>query len=189
MAEARKDIDFLSFDNSPDWEDWLTKNHDMSSGVRLRLFKKGSGKASLGHKEALEIALMFGWIDSVLNNYDQESYLLRFTPRRTGSHWSQVNLETAKRLIAEGRMTEAGMKALGDLDERHLALQDEVTFDHDLDSLFMDDPETLAAFNTLPPSHRRTYGRYVLSAKRQETRARRMERVAPMIRERRPPLL
>lgn len=186
---GRQEVEFLSFHSVNDWEDWLAKNHDRSPGIRIRFFNKGSGKEGLGRKEALETALMFGWIDSVLNNYDKESYLLRFTPRKNGSHWSRVNLDIAERLISEGRMTEAGLRALGDLNERYESLKDEDSIDLDLAGLFNDDPETLAAFNALPPSHRKTYGRYILSAKQPETRLRRMERVAPMIRERKPPIL
>ncbi len=186
---GHREVEFLWFPSVKEWKDWLEKNHDTSSGIRIRFFNKGSGKEGLGRKEALETALMFGWIDSVLNNYDQESYLLRFTPRKNGSHWSRVNLEIAERLIAEGKMTEAGMRALGDLQKRYESLRDEDSIDQDLDCLFEDDPETLTAFKALPPSHRKTYGRYILSAKQPATRLRRMERVAPMVRERKPPLL
>ncbi|MHC1680102.1 MAG: YdeI family protein [Methanomassiliicoccales archaeon] len=185
----RVKVEFFSFPTVKEWKDWLAENHDRSPGIRIRFFNKDSGRDGLGRREALETALMFGWIDSVLNNYDQESYLLRFTPRKNGSHWSRVNLEIAERLIAEGKMTEAGMRALGDLEERFESLKDEDSIDKNLDGLFKDDPETLAAFNALPPSHRKTYGRYVLSAKQQVTRQRRLERVAPMIREGKPPLL
>ncbi len=140
-------------------------------------------------KEALEIALTYGWIDSVLNNHDAESYVLRFTPRKKGSHWSRANLETVERLIAEGRMTEAGLRALGDLKERYESLRGEDAIDIEIELLFKDDLETRAAFDSLPKSHRKTYGRYILSAKMPETRERRKKRVAPMIRERRPPVL
>ncbi len=186
---ADQEVEFLTFSSVKEWKEWLAKNHDRSPGIRIRFFNKGSGKEGLRRREALETALMFGWIDSVLNNYDRESYLLRFTPRKKGSHWSRVNLEIAERLISKGRMTEAGMRALGDLEERYESLKDEDSIDQDLGGLFVDDPETLAAFNALPPSHRKTYGRYILSAKQPETRLRRMKRVAPMIRERKPPLL
>ncbi len=114
---SHQEVESLSFLSVKEWKDWLIKNHASSPGIRIRFFNKGSGKEGLGRREALETALMFGWIDSVLNNYDQESYLLRFTPRKNGSHWSRVNLEIAERLIFEGRMTEAGLKALGDLKE------------------------------------------------------------------------
>ncbi len=187
--DGMKQDAFLTFPSALEWEDWLAENHDVSPGIRIRFFNKGSKKGGLDRKEALEIALRYGWIDSVLNNHDQESYLLRFTPRKKGSHWSRVNLETVERLMAEGRMTEAGLKALGDLQERYESLKGEKAIDLELDNLFKDDPETRAAFDSLPPSHRKSYGRYILSAKRQETRQRRMERVRPMIRERRPPLL
>lgn len=189
MADDRQETVFLAFASAKEWEDWLSENYIRSQGIRIRFFNKASRKASVNRKEALEVALMFGWIDSVLNNYDQESYLLRFTPRKKGSHWSRVNLEIAERLISEGRMTEAGMRALGDIKQRYESLKDEDSIDLDLDGLFKDDQETLQAFNALPPSHRKTYGRYILSAKQPETRRRRMERVAPMIRERKPPLL
>jgi len=185
----RKEHEFLSFPSVEGWEEWLAENHDRSSGIRIRFFNKASGKASIGRNEALEVALRFGWIDSVLNNYDQDSYLIRFTPRKKDSHWSRVNLETAEKLMAEGKMTEAGLRALGDLNKRYDSLKEEDSIDLALGGLFRDDPETLAAFNALPPSHRKTYGRYILSAKLPETRERRMKRVTPMIRERRPPIL
>lgn len=189
MATDPKEFKFLTFSSAEDWDEWLTSNHDLSPGIRIRFFNKGSGKGGLERREALEIALRHGWIDSVLNNLDQDSYLLRFTPRKAGSHWSRVNLEIAERLIAENRMTEYGLRALGDLKMRYESLKDEDAIDIELSDIFQDDPETMAAYNALPPSHRKTYGRYILSAKRAETRRRRMERVAPMIRERRPPIL
>lgn len=179
----------MTFFSAQEWEDWLSRNHAVSPGIRIRFFNKGSERSGLGRKEALEIALMYGWIDSVLNNHDQESYLVRFTPRKKESHWSRANLVTVERLMAEGRMTEAGLRALGDLQERYESLRGEEAIDLDLEGLFKDDPETRAAFDSLPPSHRRNYGRYVLSAKLPETRERRKKRVVPMIRERRPPLL
>jgi uncharacterized protein YdeI (YjbR/CyaY-like superfamily) len=181
--------DFLTFPSSQEWDDWLARNHDVSPGLRIRFFHRGSKKEGLGRTEALEIALRYGWIDSVLKKRDEESYLLRFTPRKKGSHWSRGNLETVERLIAEGRMTDAGLRALGDLKERYESLRGEDAIDVEMDYLFRDEPETRAAFDSLPRSHRRTYGRYILSAKRSETRQRRKERVAPMIRERKTPIL
>jgi len=86
-------------------------------------------------------------------------------------------------------MTEAGLRALGDLKKRYESLKGEDAIDLEMHGLFSDDPETLAAFNSLPPSHRKTYGRYILSAKQQKTRLRRMDLTKPMIRERRPPIL
>ena len=169
MAVKRSGPEFLTFSNTQEWEEWLAINHDRSSGVRLRFFNKGSGKQGLGRREGLEVALMFGRIDSVLNNYDQESYPLRFTPRKNGSHWSRPNLEIAEKLIAEKRMSEAGLKALGNLKERHESLKHEDMIGLDLEGLFADDPETMAAFNALPPSQRKICGRYILSAKLSET--------------------
>lgn len=167
----------------------MSKNHGRSSGIRIRFFKKGTEKGGLDRKDALEIALMYGWIDSVLKNHDQESYLLRFIPRKRGSHWSRVNLETVERLKAEGRMTKAGLKAVGDLQKQYESLKDEESMDLEIDGLFKDDPETMEAFNAMPRSHQKTYGRYILSAKLPETRERRKKRAAMMIRERKPPII
>lgn len=114
---------FMTFSTPLEWEEWLSKNHALSPGVRIRFFNKSADRGGLGRKEALETALMYGWIDSVLNNYDKDSYLLRFTPRRKESHWSRVNLESAERLMAEGKMTEAGLRALGDLKARYESLR------------------------------------------------------------------
>ncbi|HIH76372.1 MAG TPA: hypothetical protein HA343_03550 [Methanomassiliicoccales archaeon] len=105
---SRKEVEFISFPSVTEWKDWLAENHGRSSGIRIRFFNQGSGKEGLGRREALETTLMFEWIDSVLHDYDQDSYLLRSTPRKNGSHWSRVDLEIANRPINEGRMTEAG---------------------------------------------------------------------------------
>ncbi len=95
----RECAEHIPFSSAQEWDDWLSKNHDISPGVRIRFFNKSSDKGGLGRKEALEIALRYGWIDSVLNNHEGESYLLRYTPRKTGSHWSRANLETVERLM------------------------------------------------------------------------------------------
>jgi len=186
---GRGRTDFMTFPSAQEWEDWLSNNYNVSPGIRIRFFNRGSNKGGLERKEALEIALTYGWIDSVLNNHDAESYVLRFTPRKKGSHWSRANLEMVERLIAEGRMTEAGLRALGDLKERYESLRGEDAIDIEMELLFKDDLETRAAFDSLPKSHRKTYGRYILSARMPETRERRKKRVVPMIRERRPPVL
>lgn len=99
---------------SPDaWERWLEQNHDaMQEGAWLRLFKKGHPETTLGYADAVLIALCFGWIDGQAKKHDDVSRIQRFTPRRPRSVWSKLNIERAERLIEEGRMRDAGLRAI-----------------------------------------------------------------------------
>jgi len=98
---------------TPDaWRAWLEKNHAKADGVRVRFYKKDSGKKSINYDQALDEALCFGWIDGQANKYDADSYTQKFTPRRSRSMWSKRNREHVARLIKEKRMTPAGLKAI-----------------------------------------------------------------------------
>jgi len=94
------------------FEKWLSANHDRASEIWIRIFKKASGRPTVTHAEALEIALCWGWIDAIRKSFDDESFLQRFTPRRRRSIWSQVNRDHVARLTAEGRMTPHGQKQI-----------------------------------------------------------------------------
>lgn len=94
------------------WRDWLAKNHTRQEGVWLRIYKKGSGKVTVTYAEALDEALCYGWIDGQKKAYDAESFLQKFTPRRSKSMWSKTNREHVARLIKEKRMTAAGSKEI-----------------------------------------------------------------------------
>jgi uncharacterized protein YdeI (YjbR/CyaY-like superfamily) len=98
-----------AFETAEAWRKWLTKHHAAPSGISMRIFKKGSGVASLSYAEALDEALCFGWIDGQKNAYDKTSWLQRFTPRRPKSVWSKKNREHVARLIKEKRMAPAGL--------------------------------------------------------------------------------
>ena len=89
---------------------WLGKNHDSQSEVWIKIRKVGSGLASITPKEAIDVALCWGWIDAVRKAYDGKSYLQRYTPRGPKSIWSRINVANVARLIEEGRMTERGLK-------------------------------------------------------------------------------
>ena len=99
-----------SFQNAKALEDWYRKNHDNTDELWLRVYKKGSDVESVSIGEALDAALCWGWIDGIRKSYDEESYLQRYTPRGKKSIWSQINRDHVARLIAEGRMTEHGLK-------------------------------------------------------------------------------
>ena len=97
-----------AFTTQQAWRSWLEKNHAISDGIWLRIYKKASGKKTVTYAEALDEALCYGWIDGQKKTYDAESFLQKFTPRRSKSMWSKRNREHTMRLIKEKRMTAAG---------------------------------------------------------------------------------
>ncbi|WP_327087252.1 YdeI/OmpD-associated family protein [Nonomuraea sp. NBC_01738] len=99
----------LDYPDLAAWEKWLEAHHGGPTAAWLRIAKKSSGIASIGPAEAIEVALCFGWIDSQRRKGDDTSYLQRYSRRRPGGSWSKVNVERVERLIADGRMREAGM--------------------------------------------------------------------------------
>ena len=110
MQESNQSI--LLFRRQKDWQDWLDDNHATSSGVWLRMAKKGSAVQSVSYGEALEAALCYGWIDAQKKGESEQAWLQRFTPRRTKSIWSKVNREKAAALIKAGRMQPAGLEQI-----------------------------------------------------------------------------
>ena len=100
------------FRNQKLFRDWLEKNHTESNGIWIRFFKKDCGKKTITRAEALEEALCFGWIDGQLDRFDDQSWIQRFTPRRSRSGWSKINTQHAQRLIEAGKITDAGMKEI-----------------------------------------------------------------------------
>ncbi len=104
----------LSLDQPQDFRHWLREHHSTAKEIWLLFYKKSLGKQTLSIAQAVEEALCFGWIDSTLKPLDPERFALRFSPRRKGSYWSPHNINRVRRLMAEGRMTEAGMAVLPD---------------------------------------------------------------------------
>ena len=99
-----------TFENASAFERWLSAHHDKEDEVWIRIYKVGSGLTSITPREAIDVCLCWGWIDAVRKRSDDESYLQRYTRRRKRSIWSQINGDNVTRLIAEGRMTEHGLK-------------------------------------------------------------------------------
>lgn len=179
----------LFFRDRGEWERWLQMNHMSAEGIWMLFHRREFGLPGIEYHEALEEALRFGWIDSIIKKLDDERYVRKFTPRKASSRWSRTNLEIARRLMAEGRMTERGMAALGDLDERLSLLTDDAPTEEQMSSLFLDDADLRRSFDSLPPAQRRRYAAWILDAKREETRTRRAAKAARMIREGVPPLV
>ena len=100
----------MSFTTTKEFRAWLAKNHKLSEGILVRIYKKESGVETLTYAEALDQALCFGWIDGQKNPYDTKSWLQKFTPRRPKGKWSKNNTQHVERLIESGDMTAAGLK-------------------------------------------------------------------------------
>jgi len=167
------------FKNRAEWRAWLERNHDKKKEIWLAYFKKHTGKTSLKYEEALEEALCFGWIDSTVNRLDAERYMQKWTPRNEKSIWSASNKARVKKLIAAGLMAEPGLakvraaKRNGSwtkLDK--IDLREEVPQDL-LDALALR-PGIKAKFDRMAPSQKKLYSWWIESAKRPETRARRI---------------
>jgi uncharacterized protein YdeI (YjbR/CyaY-like superfamily) len=98
------------FEDSESFYRWLSKRHDKDDEIWIKIHKVNSGRKSITPKEAIDVALCWGWIDAVRKSFDDDSYLQRYTPRGKKSTWSQINVDNVARLIKEGRMTEHGLK-------------------------------------------------------------------------------
>ena len=104
-----KNLDVFSFKNIAEFEKWMAKNYTQTDGFWLRFYKKDSGVVSITYKETVDIILCWGWVDGLINKYDEKSFVVRYTPRRAKSIWSKINVAKVERLIAEHRMQPAGL--------------------------------------------------------------------------------
>lgn len=172
---------------SPDaWEKWLAADHDSSSGLWIKFAKKASGVTSVYYKEALDVALCFGWIDGQVKSLDENFYLQRFTPRRERSQWSKINCGHAMRLIECGRMRPAGLKQIeaAKADGRWAAAYDSprgAAVPADLIAALKKSPVARKAFDGLDSRNRYAILYRIQDAKRAETRANRIEMFLKML--------
>ena len=161
---------------------WLEKNHDAEDELLVGFYKKGSGKASIDWPQSVDEALCFGWIDGIRRNIDEESYSIRFTPRKKDSNWSAVNVRKMKELTEAGKMTPAGQAAFDLRREDKTAIyayenRKEAKLDPALEKRLKANKAAWEYFQTRPAGYRHLATFYVMSAKREETRQRRLERL------------
>lgn len=189
MTSARttlNDIPVKAFKSQKDWTAWLDKNHATSSGIWLRLAKKRSELKSVTYAEALEVALCYGWIDGQKNGWDESSWLQKFSPRGPRSIWSKINRAKAEELIESGRMKPAGLAAI---DQARKTGQWDAAYDSHRTAAVPDDfqseldknPKAQAFFNTLDGGNRYAILFRLQTAKKAETRARRVEQFIRML--------
>ncbi|HKE58485.1 MAG TPA: YdeI/OmpD-associated family protein [Pyrinomonadaceae bacterium] len=160
---------------------WLEKNHERSQELLIGFHKKGSGKKSLTYPEALDEALCFGWIDGVRKSINNTSYTIRFTPRKKKSIWSRVNIRHVERLKSQNRMKPAGLAAFAIRDPKRSGIYlyektaQELT--PEFQKKFSQDKKAWAFFQEQPPGYRKIAVLYLMSAKKEETRLRRLEQL------------
>ena len=160
---------------------WLAKNHAKAPELWVAFYKKHTGKAGLTYPEAVDEALAFGWIDGIKKRVDDEAFTHRFTPRRARSIWSDINIRRVEALIEAGRMQPAGMAAYEARDPVRSGIysfeRKAAAFDAEALETFKANAKAWAFFEKQPPGYRRLVTHRVMSAKRQETRARRLQQL------------
>lgn len=175
-----------------EWRDWLAANHATSPGIWFVYYKQSSGKQQVSYDDAVEEALCFGWIDSLARSLDDERYLQLFTPRKPKSIWSKPNKERVARLLEQGLMAEPGLVKIeaAKRDGSWNAYDDidAMIIPDDLAQAFAANPTAEAYFQTLSNSAKKGILWHIASAKRPETRAKRIEQIINAAAENRNPL-
>lgn len=171
-------MNIIFFKSQSECRRWLERNHDKVKELWFGFYKKSSGKAGLTYRQALDEALCFGWIDGLRKSLNEESYIQRFTPRRAKSIWSRINIKRVKELNKLGKVKPAGLKAFT---ARSPEKSGVYSFENaprelsdDLKKKFKVNEAAWDFFQSCPPGYRRRASFWVMSAKKEETRLRRL---------------
>jgi uncharacterized protein YdeI (YjbR/CyaY-like superfamily) len=166
------------FPNPADFRKWLEKHHATEREVIVGFYRKETGKPSITWPQSVEEALCFGWIDGVRHKLDETSYTIRFTPRKPTSIWSKINLASMERLIASGRIAPAGLKLYESRDAKKTNLysfeREQAAFTPAQEKLFRKNTKAWKFWERQVPSYRRPATWWVISAKQEATRERRL---------------
>jgi uncharacterized protein YdeI (YjbR/CyaY-like superfamily) len=186
MPKAPRDLPVIAFSSEQDFDVWLASQPADCRGLWLKVAKKSSGIASISRAEAVDSALCHGWIDGQLDSFDENYWLIRFTPRQSTSQWSEINRARAQELVALGRMRPAGLKEMerakkdGRWDAAY-AGQSTAQVPDDLARALAKNKKAKAFFETLDSKNRFAILYRVHSAKKPETRAARIEKFVAML--------
>jgi uncharacterized protein YdeI (YjbR/CyaY-like superfamily) len=162
------------------WRDWLSKNHATKAGIWLIFYKKETSKPTIEYEAAVEEALCFGWVDSIIKKVDDARYVRKFTPRSDKSKWSPLNKKHVNKMIKEGRMTEIGLAKIKTAKKTGLWEKDgrpRISFDMppEFAKTLARNKKAKENFDKLAPTYRKHYIGWIAVAKRQETKKRRIE--------------
>ncbi|MBN8657422.1 MAG: YdeI/OmpD-associated family protein [Anaerolineae bacterium] len=180
------ELPILPFESKKKFAEWLAKNHDKSAGLWLKIAKKAAGISTVTYAEALDVALCYGWIDGQKGSFDEQYFLQKFTPRRPKSIWSKINVEKVEGLIASGEMKTAGLKAVeaAKQDGRWAAAyasQKNIVVPADFQSALEKNKKAKAFFETLTGSKRYSFLFRIETAKKAETREKRIHQFVAML--------
>lgn len=176
----------IEFKSAKTFETWLKKNHNKSTGVWLKIFKKDSGIKTVSYAEALDVALCYGWIDGQKQAHDEHAWLQKFCPRGAKSIWSNVNTAHVERLINEGRMQPAGLEAVAKAKtdgrwEKAYDSPSKMTIPEDFLKELGKNKKALAFYTGLNKTNLFAIGFRLQTAKKQETREKRMKEIIAML--------
>jgi len=169
------------FRTSADFRKWLVKHHATADELLIAFYKKGSGKPSITWPESVDEALCFGWIDGIRKRIDEISYTIRFTPRKPGSIWSSVNIKRAQALIEQGRMQPDGLQAYEARIENKSGIysyeQRRVELAEPYNRLLKRNRAAWHYLREQPASYRKAASWWIISARKEETRLKRLEKL------------
>lgn len=183
---SKTDLPIRMFKKPQEFESWLTTYHSESNGVWLRIFKKAAEEEGITRKEALDEALCYGWIDGQAKKYDESSYLQKYTPRTNRSLWSKRNTEHIARLTELGKMKPAGLREVEKAKadgrwERAYDPPSEMTMPKDFLDELAKHPKAKIFYDTLNKTNRYSIAWQLQTAKKPETRQRRMRKILKML--------
>ena len=183
---GKEDQPIIPFASQQVWEQWLEQNHLEANGIWIQFYKKNSGIASVTYPEALDVALCYGWIDAQLKSIDELSYKQHFTPRRAKSIWSKRNIENIARLTEAGRMKPAGFKQVeaAQADGRWQQAYDSpanMALPEDFAIELAKNERAFAFYNSLNKTNKYAIGWRIQTAKRPETKEKRMREILEML--------
>ena len=181
------------FKSRDEFRKWLEKNHAKQSELWLLFYKVHTNKKSVRYNEAVEEAICFGWIDGIVKRIDDKRHAQRFTPRNPKSIWSNVNKERAKRMIAEGKMTDAGLQKIKEAKKNgwwqnaYTTSRGDYEMPEEMKKVLMSDKEAWKNFQNLGKSYQNTYIFWVNYAKLEETKKKRIQLVLERAKQNQPP--
>ncbi len=179
------ELDTLEVGTVEEWRSWLRMHHRKKQEIWLVFYRQGFRGATISYSEALDEALAYGWIDSLVRRLDQKRYARKFTPRRPGSVWSSINLDRVKRLTSQGRMTRWGLEAYGKRSGQLSLLEkfnaEGYTRPRNLESALRKSSIAWNNYQKFSPSYRKRYAMWISAAKRPETRKKRIEEAVYLI--------
>ena len=180
------------FKDRNEWRSWLEKNHDKESEIWLVFYKVKTNKKSIKYDEAVEEALCYGWIDSVVRRIDDEKHMQKYTPRKDRSNWSSRNKARVQKLIKDGFMTEYGLRKIGTAKQngswnRLDSVDIKIKAPEDLKNALKLNRAAKNKYEKLPPSRKKQFLWWIESAKRTETRTKRINETIRMLLENKSP--